>query len=437
MLKGGWTPSETTRFGALVAMVDGEYGVAPNAIDDASDPFASRVRYERVEDQRGISGQLSMQWDPDGPLDVRSWVYANQLGEDRRRYDDDSYDSMSDPRSSGTFRADNDSLLAGHALHAGWSFGRYGRLKGAFQARREDFDTEGRIRDVRLGGGRFDLRDFDASAHQSVINGGIEYEVEPLRDVGLVLGYGHSFLDKDSGENDDGATFLAGSYWKLRPGARLRGSLSRKVRFPSLRQLYEPGSGNADLGAEHSWSYELGVSQELPGRTLVDLTAFWLDVDDYIETDEATGELANQDQYRFRGVELTMRTQPLEALDLLASYSFLDSENRSHGTGRNGLQNRPSHRGTFEARYRLPYGLALRGALYYVADQVVYSRQEPVRQRGTGDYFLADLRIAKTLLEERAWLYFGVDNVGDADFQESYGIPGPGRVFYGGLEGRF
>jgi len=145
----------------------------------------------------------------------------------------------------------------------------------------------------------------------------------------------------------------------------------------------------------------------------------------------------NNDQYRFRGVELTVRTRPLEALDVLASYSFLDSENRSSGTDQNGLQNRPEHRATFEARYRLPYGFALRGALYYVADQVVYSRQEPVRQRGTGDYFLAELRIAKTLLEERAWLYFGVDNLADANYQESYGVPGPGRVFYGGLEGRF
>jgi outer membrane cobalamin receptor len=428
LLRGGWTPSETTRFGALVSLVDGEHGVPPNAIDDDGDPFASRVRYERVEDQRGISGQLSMQWDPDGPLDVRSWLYANQLGEDRRRYDDDSYDSIA---ANGSYRADNDSLLMGHALHAGWSLGEYGTLKGAFQSRREDFDTEGTMRVRRA------LADFDDTFHQSVYNGGLEYEVEPLRDVGLVLGYGHSFLDKDSGENDDGTTFLAGSFWKPRPGMRLRGSLSRKVRFPSLRQLYEPGSGNADLGAEHSWNYELGVSQELPGRTLVDVTAFWLDVDDFIESDEATGEFRNQDRYRFRGVELTVRTQPFESLDLLASYSFLDSENRSSGSDQNGLQNRPEHRATFEARYRLPYGFAVRGALYYVADQVVYSRQEPVRQRGTGDYFLAELRLAKTLLEERAWLYFGVDNLADANYQESYGVPGPGRVFYGGLEGRF
>jgi vitamin B12 transporter len=417
--------------------VDGELGVPPNAIDDPADPFASRVRFERVEDQRGLSGQLSMQWDPEGPLEVRSWVYANRLDEDRRRYDDDSYDSMTDPRVSGTFRADNDSLLTGHALHAGWSLGRWGRLRGAFQTRREDFDTEGRIRDVRLGGGRFDMRDFDESSHQTVYNGGLEYEAELLPGVGFVVGYGHSFLDKDSGENDDASTFLAGASWRVRPGTELRGSVSRKVRFPSLRQLYEPGRGDPDLAAEHSWNYEIGFRQQLPRSTVLDVALFWMDVDDFIETDEATGLLANQDQYRFRGVEVALEARPFEALDLRASYSFLDSENRSSGTDQDGLQNRPAHRTAVELRYRLPYGFAFRAAGYYVADQVVHSRQAPVRQRGTGDYFVAEMRIAKTVREDRAWLYFGVDNVADASFQESYGVPGPGRVFFGGLEGRF
>jgi outer membrane cobalamin receptor len=437
LVKGGWTPSPSLRFGALVSALDGEHGVPPNAVDDETDPFASRVRYERVEEQDGLSGQVSMQWDPEGPLDVRSWLYANSYEEDRRRYDDDSYDSMDDETVNGTFQADNESLLSGHALHAAWSLGSVGKLKGAFQTRREDFDTNGRIRDVRLGRGRFDVREFESSNHQIVYNGGLEYEVEPLRDVGVVVGYGHSFLDKDSGENDDGATFLAGTFWNVRPGTRLRGSVARKVRFPSLRQLYEEGSGDEDLGAEHTWDYQIGATQELPGRTLVDVTAFWMDVDDFIETDEQTGFFANQDQYRFRGVELTVRTKPLEELDLLASYSFLDSENRSSDSEQDGLQNRPEHRATFEARYRLPYGFAVRGALYYVADQVVYSRQEPIQQRGTGDYFLTDLRVARTMLEDRFWLYFGVDNVADQDYQESYGVPGPGRVFYGGLEARY
>ena len=437
LLRGGWTPRESARIGALVVLVDGAYGLPPIAIDDPSDPFASRARYERVEDQDGISGQLSTQWDPDGPLEVRGWAYVNDLEEDRRRYDDDAYDSMDDPRVSGTFRADNESLVAGQALHASWSFGRYGKLEGVFQSRREQFESDGKIRDVRLGGGRFGVRRFDESWRQMVYNGGLEYAVEPFRDVGIVVGYGHSFLDKDGGGSENGSLLLTGATWTLRPGTRIRGSVSRKLRFPSLRQLYDQGSGNPELESEHSWDFEIGLSQALPGGTLVDVTGFSLEVHDYIETDEATGFYANQDRYRFRGVELTVASQPLEALDVFASYTFMESDNRSSHGEQDHLQNRPQHRVALETRYRLPWGFALRSALYYVADQFVYSRQAPLDRRSTGNYFLADLRLAKTLLEERVWLYFGVDNVGDENYQESYGVPGPGRVFYGGLEGRF
>jgi outer membrane cobalamin receptor len=57
-----------------------------------------------------------------------------------------------------------------------------------------------------------------------------------------------------------------------------------------------------------------------------------------------------------------------------------------------------------------------------------------VRRRDSGNYVLADLRIAKSMLRDRAWLYFGVENVADEDYQESYGIPRSGRVLFGGLE---
>jgi outer membrane cobalamin receptor len=433
LARGGWTPSETTRFGALFSVVNGHYGIPPS-VGGAGDPFAPRLRFERVEEQTGLSGQLSVQWDPEGPLETRGWMFVNSLDEDRRRYDDDTYESMDDPTVSGTFRADNESLVAGQALHAAWSFGEYGRLAGAFQSRRELFDTKGVIRDVRQGGGRFGLRDFDDRWRQTVYDAGLEYSVEPLRGVGVVLGYGHAFLDKDGGESDDGPIALAGVTWSVRPGSRLRASVGRKLRFPSLRQLYEEGRGNPDLEAERSWDYEIGFAQELPGGTLFDATGFWIDVSDFIEVDEATNVFANQDRYRFRGVELTLATQPLEALDVLASYTFLDSDNLSSNDDRDGLENRPRHRVALETRYRLPWGLALRGIVYYVADQFVYSRQAPVRRRDTGNFVLADLRIAKSVLRDRAWLYFGVENVADEDYQESYGIPAAGRVLYGGLE---
>jgi len=433
----GWTPSETTRVGALVAVVDGDYGIPPNGIDDPTDPFASRVRHERVEDHSGVSGQLSFQWDPRGPLELRSWAYANGANEQRARYDDADYDSMTDDRISGTFDAENDSTIFGSATHLGVELGAAGRLQATLQGRREEFATDGTVRDVRLGGGRFGLRDFDEESHQGIYNLGVQWESLPVGGVGVVLGYGHSWIDKDAGASDDGASFLAGAFWDVREGTHLRASASRKLRFPSLRQLHEISTGNPDLEAETAWSYEIGFAQSLPGPGLLDVSAFWIDVDDFIELDATTNRFENNDRYRFRGVELALDLRPVERLSLRTSYSFLDSQNRSPGALEDPLPNRPQHRFALESRVQLPAGFSVRGALEYVADQVVYTRQPPTRRRSTGNYFLADLRIEKRLLDDKLALYFGVENLADENYQRSYGVPDAGRTFFGGMRASF
>jgi vitamin B12 transporter len=433
LLKLGWTPTETLRVGALIAAVGGKYGIPPNAIDDPTDPFASRVRFERVEDHSGLSGQLSAQWDPSGPLELRSWAYVNDADEHRARYDDADYDSITNDRISGTFDAENDATIYGSATHLAYDLGALGRIKGAFQYRREEFDTEGVIRDVRQGGGRFGLRSFDESSHQAVYNAGVEWEIAPFTDTGLVLGYGHSWIDKDTGNSDDGPTFLAGAFWNVVDGTHLRASASRKLRFPSLRQLHEVSTGNPDLEAETAWSYEIGVAQSLPGATLLDVTGYWMDVEDFIEVDATSNLFENNDRYRFRGFEVALDTRPLEPLYLHLSYSFLDSENRSPGTAEDQLPNRPEHRFAFESRVQLPLETSVRVALEYVANQIVYSRLPPTRSRSTGDYFLADLRLEKEFSGDRLALYFGVENIADEDYQRSYGVPDAGRTYIGGL----
>jgi outer membrane cobalamin receptor len=255
----------------------------------------------------------------------------------------------------------------------------------------------------------------------------------PFDDTGLVLGYGHSWIDKNTGSSDDGSTILLGAFWDVVDGTHLRASASRKLRFPSLRQLHELGTGNSDLEAETAWSYEIGVAQSLPGATLLDVTAYWIDVEDFIEVNATSNRFENNDRYRFRGFEVALDTRPFEPLALRASYSYLDSENRSRGSAEDQLANRPEHRFAVESRLQLPFEISARFALEYVANQLVYSRQPPLRSRSTGDYFLADVRLEKELFEERLAVYFGVENLADENYQRSYGVPDAGRTFFGGL----
>jgi outer membrane cobalamin receptor len=281
----------------------------------------------------------------------------------------------------------------------------------------------------------FAFRDLDEQDDLGVVSAGIEYELNPTERSGLVLGVGQSWLDL-AGGSDSGTSFLVGGYVDPCPGTRLRGSVARKIRFPSIRQLYEPGTGNPDLEAERSHAFELGVEQELPRATRLALTGFQLELRDFIE--RIGGEpFENRERLRMRGFEVTATSQPLAPLFVRVGYTFLDARDVAGGSPFDELQSRPRHKLDAEARYRLPWGTLARAALSYVADAFVYTRNEPFAQMVLDDFVLIDLRVSQPLLGERVHLFAGVDNLLDEEWDLNYGFPQPGRTLYGGIELRF
>jgi outer membrane receptor protein involved in Fe transport len=281
------------------------------------------------------------------------------------------------------------------------------------------------------------VRSFDESDDLEVYSAALEWEVEPTARTGLVLGYGHSWLAKDQGTNANGPQALLGAYWDVVPSLRLRASAARKIRFPSIRQLYDVDGGNQDLEAERSWNFEVGVTEQLPGGLELDVAAYLMNVHDYIERIPPDDLFENNDRYRFRGVDVSLSAHPLDPLEVRLFTSFLDSENRSSGAEQDELQNRPRVRYGGELQYQLPLGFAARVAVSRVQDQIVLSRTEPITRYTLDDYTLVDLKLSKTILDEGLELYVGVNNVTDEDYEQAYALPQAGRVFFGGITGRF
>ncbi len=115
-----------------------------------------------------------------------------------------------------------------------------------------------------------------------VYSAALEYEITPMKGFGLVFGYGHYWLNKDEGDDNEGS-YLVGAYYDIHENTRIKGSFAKKIRFPDMRQLYDPQRGDPDLKTEESNNYELGVEQKLPWNSKVTLTGFLIDVEDYIE----------------------------------------------------------------------------------------------------------------------------------------------------------
>lgn len=427
------TPNDEVMLGAIFSYSNGNYGKPPSTINDSKDLFADNPKFERVDDFENYSTQLSCNYDVPGPFDVRSWVFFNQLEEEENRYDDNKYDSMEDPTVKGTFHQNSTTRSKGIAIQPKYDLKSFGYMAAGLNARREEYESEGRIRDVKLSGGQFGVRDFHNENDLKVYSASLEYEVSPFRKTLLVVGYSHYWLEKDRGEDDNAGSFLVGAYYDISDKTRIRGSFARKIRFPSIRQLYEEVSGNPDLSTEKSNNYELGVEQKLPLDSKVSLTAFLIDVKDYIEKDDVTETFENNEKYRFQGFELTAETRFVKNLLLGLGYSYLDTEDGSPNTEKEELQYRPKHKLTFEGKYYFNFGLLAYMDVIYIADQYFYSKKAPLQKKKMNDYTLVNIKLDQALIHDRLHLYLGADNLFDADYEESYGYPQAGRFIYGGL----
>jgi outer membrane cobalamin receptor len=252
----------------------------------------------------------------------------------------------------------------------------------------------------------------------------------------VVLGYAQNWLDAEDGATDTDGTFLVGGFYDFRTGTRLRGSVARKIRFPSLRQLYEIDNGNPDLDSESSYNFEVGIEQDLPWQTQLALTGFQMELYDFIER-IGDQPFENRERLRMRGFEVTAASQPWEPLFFRLGYTFLDARDIDDDSPFDELQSRPRHKLDAEARYTFPWGTVGRIAVSYVVDTFVYTRNEPFLQGELDNFTLVDFKLTQPLWEGRLNLYAGVDNLLDEDWTLNYGFPQAGRTIYGGAELRF
>jgi len=434
----GFDLNDKWKAGVIVNSLKGEFGKPPSTLKKSDDPlFAKNPKFIRVEDYEGLSAQASVSSDLPGPMDIRGWFFIDQFDEDENRYDDNNYNSMNN---SGSYEKDTRTRIQGGTLQTIVDLENPGLFTLGLSAERQEFESEGIIVEAAGGGGGkgggTTTRAFDNEWDVQVYTASIEYEFYKMNPFGLVLGYSHSWFNKENSGDDNEGGFLIGAHYDILENTRIRGSFARKIRFPSIRQLYEEDSGNPDLTAEKSYNYEIGIEQKLPGNSSIALTGFLVDAKDYIEKIVSADRFQNNDEYRFRGFELTAETHFWNKLMLRAGYTFLDTEDRSPGTEKEELQYRPEHKFTVEAKYDFAFALSAYMNIMYVADQYYYSGSTPLLKRELNDYALMNIKLDQALLKDRLHLYLGVDNLFDKDYEEAYAFPQAGRTVYGGVEFR-
>jgi vitamin B12 transporter len=422
----------------------GSYGIPPSTIGDPADIFALTPRFERVNDYRTASGQISLAASPWSRLHLRMWAYLHQQREDRARYDDETYSSMDDPLVQGTFESRERTTVTGSSALGRFDLSGWGWLRVAVNQRREAFDAAGAIRDVttagttgggggggaRSGGdGRptpFEVRAFSIDRHVDVYSSGAEWQVRPARRMGTVVGATVNAQQRPDGATVPEPSWIVGITYDTSAALRLHASATRKVRVPSIDQLFNTSAGNPDLRAERAYGFDIGLDQRLGIASTLTVSAFNTNAHDFIERTSGRPS-ENHDEYRFRGAEVTAETTRIPTLELRGGYSFLDSVDLTDPLNIRRLQTRPRHRLSMQWIWRPKTTFALRGAAYRSGAQLHDSRGGDSVQQAANGFTLVDLGVTQTIAR-RYDVAVDVSNLLDRLYDQAYGLPREGRA---------
>jgi len=420
--------NDDLELGVTVEKTSGEYGTPPTVLDDKKDPFYKKPKYDRTEDFDTLSGQVSMGYDPEGMFDFRGWVFVNTGEQENARYDDDTYSTMT---KKNTFTSDDETQIKGATLQTGVDFGTYGRTVVSLSTEASDYTSD--LLNVDKDNRPPTFYYFDHSL--DMYSAALEYNVQLFSGFEILAGYSHHWQTKDAGSDVDEGSYMAGVSYDITDNTTVRASYARKIRFPDIKQLYDAKSGNADLVTEESKNLEAGITQRLFKDMILDVAVFKNDVEDYIEKNDSTDQYENWETYAFKGFEIYLFKPFLATGTIGLGYSYLDTEDESPGARRDELQYRPEHKYTLDVGYTWDFGLTAHADILHTADQYYYS--DTFEKGKLKDYTLVNIKLEQRVYKERVYVYFGVDNLTDENYAESYGLPQAGRTGYAGLRMTF
>ncbi|MCD2317477.1 TonB-dependent receptor [Sphingomonas sp. IC-11] len=252
-----------------------------------------------------------------------------------------------------------------------------------------------------------------------------EVILTPVAGLAITGGVRHDDDDAFGGRT----TFAANAAYTLPTGTTLRASYAEGFKAPTLYQLYAPFYGTPTLDAETAKSWDAGIEQRLvDDRLVASATYFSRHTRNQIDFDALTFTYSNIARTRAKGAEFALLMRPVDRFTINASYSHIDSENRSAGLVGNELARRPADSVSVSADYRFPFGLALGATVLTLGD----SFDDAANRVRLDGYTLTNLR-AELPLNDRLSIYGRVENVFDADYRVVANYGTIGRAAYGGL----
>ncbi len=401
----GYQPTDASRAHVTFLTSDAQFGVPPGTIDFAP-VFRRTDRQALTHAQAGIDHRLTPQ------IGVAGAVFYSNYDTRETQYDGPDF-------ANKVLSTDIKSDEFGGIGRVTTDFGQYGLLALAGQVIESQADVTDTAR------GRLAEPDFTTASV------GTEYNYVPVEWVILVVGLSEDLQTGGGRTTTSELNPQGGVSVDLDRYGIARAGIARKIRFPTLRELFDPVQGNPDLNAEKALVYEIG-HRLATARYYVDTALFRNDVTDLIDSESGgRTKFTNFDEATLQGTELAVGGTPHARLRVDLNYTYLRATANDPRGGTSTIQHKPAHRFNGILRVLLPYDFRLRLEGLYSSSAI-----ERFGTDITVDSFgLFNVQVARavgTHLE----LFAGVDNILDADYEYRLGTPQPGRRAYLGLQAR-
>lgn len=242
------------------------------------------------------------------------------------------------------------------------------------------------------------------------------------------------------GQMDFGA--LAGVRYFLSESNSIFANLSRRTRFPTLREQFSGALGkfvpNPDLQAESGILAELGGEYREEDIAL-QAAAFYNRYQDGIvkeKLDDGLEQRINLDETLIYGAEFAVEFSPVDIVDLSANVTWLYARGKEDGSFDRKLEYKPEILAALNLEFAAPAGLEPSLELEYTGSQ--YGDNGETGSVDELDaYTLVHARLARTMAVSQAVFakaFIRVNNVFDQESFTQLGLPQAGRMLWGGIE---
>jgi outer membrane receptor protein involved in Fe transport len=234
--------------------------------------------------------------------------------------------------------------------------------------------------------------------------------------------------------------------YTFRPGTMGYLNVSKAFRIPTGMEFTWMGAPTGFfIEPETAMEYEGGIIQVLGTSTTLRVGYYYYDIDDYIMFNRDpypllfSGQIEdvvfNADYLILQGVETEVRFSLLERLNGFFNYTYQDSKLGPTQVAEDQLYDDhyqlPRHKATVGIDWAVLEHTHLLASVRYVDERKTSFDQE------IDAFTTMDLAVEQALLNSALRIKAYVTNLFDADYEEQYKVPMPGRVVGANLRFRF